>query len=75
MVFYRRGSHVIEFQAGEAAPAPEEACGVYYFNPVPGHYTTLIGKFQYKQAAKKKSVVLYIYFIFCIYFSLLPPCF
>jgi len=42
MVFYRRGHHVVEFQAGEAAPAPEEACNPYYFNPVPGHYTTLI---------------------------------
>lgn len=44
MVFYHRGDHVVEFQAGEAAPAPEEACSPYYFNPVPGHYTTLIGK-------------------------------
>ena len=43
MVFYRRSHHVVEFQAGEAAPAPEEACSSYYFNPVAGHYTTLIG--------------------------------
>lgn len=43
MVFYHRGDHVVEFQAGELAPALEEACSPYYFNPVPGHYTTLIG--------------------------------
>ncbi|XP_046631186.1 uncharacterized protein LOC124311002 [Daphnia pulicaria] len=42
MVFYRRDSHVVEFQAGEAAPAPDEACSAYYFNPVVGHLTTLI---------------------------------
>ena len=44
MVFYLRDSHVVELQAGDAAPAPEEACTPHYFNPVPGHYTTLIGK-------------------------------
>lgn len=45
MVFYRRDSHVVEFQAGEAAPAPDEACSAYYFNPVVGHLTTLIGTY------------------------------
>jgi len=45
MVFYQRDAHVVEFQAGESAPTPEEACSQYYFNPVPGHYTTLIGIF------------------------------
>ena len=45
MVFYRRDSHVVEFQAGEAAPAPDEACSAYYFNPVTGHLTTLIGTY------------------------------
>ena len=38
---------MVEFQAGDAAPAPEEACSPYYFNPVPGHYTTLIGELIY----------------------------
>ncbi|KAI9551902.1 hypothetical protein GHT06_022237 [Daphnia sinensis] len=42
MVFHRRDGHVVEFQAGEAAPAPDEACSAYYFNPVVGHLTTLI---------------------------------
>jgi len=46
MVFYRRDSHVVEFQAGEAAPAPDEACSAYYFNPVVGHLTTLIGMYS-----------------------------
>ena len=45
MVFYRRDNHVVEFQAGDAAPAAEEACGAFHFNPVAGHYTTLIGTF------------------------------
>jgi hypothetical protein len=35
----------VEFQAGEAAPAPDEACSAYYFNPVTGHLTTLIGTY------------------------------
>lgn len=44
MVFYLRDSHVVELQAGDTAPAPEEACTPHYFKPVPGHYTTLIGE-------------------------------
>lgn len=62
MVFYRRDNHVVEFQAGDAAPAPEEACSTYYFNPVPGHYTTLIGMWHWKQRRIKREFKCHFHF-------------
>ena len=46
MVFFLRDQHIVEFQAGDAAPSAEEACSSFYFNPVTGHYTTLIGNYS-----------------------------